>query len=135
MSLLSWSNAFSVGVKEIDDQHKKLVQLANELNDAMKAGHGKEALGKILGELISYTATHFATEERLMERNHYPKADEHKKQHQDLVKSVLDLKSKFDAGNATLTAEVMVFLRDWLSQHIINSDRALGKDLIAKGIH
>ena len=90
MSLLAWSSVFSVGVAEIDNQHKKLVDMANRLNDAMKAGQGKEAIGKVLNELVSYTATHFAYEERLMDQHKYPMSPEHKQEHKDLVKTVLD---------------------------------------------
>ena len=135
MSLLAWSNALSVGVKEIDDQHKKLVDLANQLNDAMKAGHGKDAIGSILVELVRYTQSHFAFEEKLMDTHKYPATEKHKAEHKDLVKSVGDFKAQFDRGDATLTTSVMNFLRDWLTKHILSSDRALGRDLNTKGLH
>ena len=135
MSLLAWSSVFSVGVAEIDNQHKKLVDMANRLNDAMKAGQGKEAIGKVLNELVSYTATHFAYEERLMDQHKYPMSPEHKQEHKDLVKTVLDFKAKFEKGDAALTAEIMTFLRDWLTKHIMNSDKKFGKDLNTKGVH
>ena len=135
MSLLAWSSVFSVGVTEIDNQHKKLVDMANRLNDAMKAGQGKEAIGKVLNELVSYTATHFAYEERLMDQHKYPMSPEHKQEHKDLVKTVLDFKAKFEKGDAALTAEIMTFLRDWLTKHIMNSDKKFGKDLNTKGVH
>ena len=60
MSLLTWSPMFSVGVKEIDDQHKKLIDLANRLNDQMAAGKGKEILDKIFQELVAYTVSHLS---------------------------------------------------------------------------
>lgn len=135
MSLLAWSNMFSVGVKDIDDQHKKLVDMANTLNDAMKAGQGKEAIGKILGELVSYTQNHFSFEERLMDKHKYPMSPQHKQEHKELVKTVGEFKAKFEKGDAALTSEVMTFLRDWLSKHIMNSDKMFGKDLNSKGVH
>lgn len=135
MSLLAWSNMFSVGVKDIDDQHKKLVDMANRLNDAMKAGQGRAEVGGILGELVEYTVNHFAFEERLMDKHAYPMSSQHKKEHQDLVRTVGEFKRKFELGDAALTAEIMGFLRDWLSRHIMNSDKMFGKDLNGKGIH
>ena len=135
MSLLAWSNMFSVGVKDIDDQHKKLVDMANRLNDAMKDGHGREVVGKILAELVAYTASHFAFEERLMDKHDYPLSVQHKKEHQDLVRTVGEFKTKFERGDAALTAEVMGFLRDWLAKHIMNSDKTFGRDLNSKGVH
>ena len=135
MSLLAWSSMFSVGVKDIDDQHKRLVDMANALNDAMKAGHGKDAVGKILNDLVSYTQNHFAFEERLMDKHKYPMSPQHKQEHKDLVKTVGEFKAKFEKGDAALTSEVMTFLRDWLSKHIMNSDKMFGKDLNSKGVH
>jgi len=134
MSLLVWSNMFAVGVKEIDDQHKKLVDLANKLNDEMAAGRGKEVLGRILSDLISYTQYHFATEEKLMKQHSYAQAAGHMEQHKQLVATVAELKKKYDKGEATLTGEVMTFLRDWLTKHILNTDKAFGRDLNAKGV-
>ncbi len=134
MPLLAWSNMFSVGVKEIDDQHKKLLDLANKLNDEMAAGRGKEVLGRVLSDLISYTQYHFSTEEKLMDAHQYSQSAGHKEQHKQLVASVADLKKKFDKGDAVLTGEVMVFLRDWLTKHIMNTDKVFGRELNQKGV-
>ena len=123
-----------VGVKEIDTQHRKLVDLANELADAVRAGKGKETLGKTLAELVRYTQTHFATEEKLMDQHKYPATTEHKQLHKDLVKTVSDFKAKFDKGDAALSEEIMNFLRDWLTKHIMNTDKALARDLKLKGV-
>ena len=68
MALLQWSDALSVGVVEIDRQHQKLVTMINDLNDAMRAGKGKDALGKTIAELIAYAATHFKTEEKYFDQ-------------------------------------------------------------------
>lgn len=134
MPLLLWGPMLEVGVKEIDTQHRKLVDLANELADALKAGKGKDVLGKILTELVRYTQTHFGTEERLMDLHKYPATADHKQQHKDLVKTVSDFKAKFDKGDAALTDDLMNFLRDWLTKHIMNTDKALARDLKTKGV-
>ncbi len=134
MPLLLWGPMLEVGVKDIDNQHRKLVDLANELADALKSGHGKEVLGKILTELVRYTQTHFTTEERLMDQHKYPAAADHKQLHKELVKTVTDFKGKFDRGDASLTDDLMNFLRDWLTKHIMNIDKALAWDLKGKGV-
>jgi len=134
MPLMTWGPMLAVGVKEIDDQHKVLVQMANDLNDAMRNGQGKDVLGKTLKELVNYTRNHFATEERLMDKYKYPQSAEHKQQHKDLVHTVSELVTKFDAGDAALSTEVMNFLREWLMKHILNTDKAFAKDLMAKGV-
>lgn len=135
MSLLTWNNLFSVGVKEIDNQHKKLVAIANRLNDAMKDGVGKDVLATILADLLAYTESHFAFEERLMDQYHYPLSPQHKAEHRELVKTVGEFSRQLEKGEAELTSGVMNFLRDWLSRHIMNSDKMFGRDLNNKGVH
>ena len=134
MALINWSPALSVGVKDIDDQHKKLVDYVNELNDAMHAGKGKDALGKVLSDLVSYTVSHFAMEERLMGQHHYENSAPHKAEHAKLVKDVSEFKKKFEAGNAMISVEIMNFLRDWLANHIMKTDKKLGQALNAAGM-
>lgn len=79
MALITWNENYSVKVKQFDDQHKKLIDMINELHDAMKVGKGKDVMEKILAGLIQYTVTHFANEERLMKQHNYPDYEQHKK--------------------------------------------------------
>lgn len=72
MSLFAWNEKYSVNIQEIDDQHKRLIGLVSQLHGAMQQGKGKEVMDKILKELIQYTRTHFAAEERIMKVNGYP---------------------------------------------------------------
>ena len=131
---MEWSPVFSVKVKKFDDQHKKLVDLVNQLHDAMKAGQGNAMLGVVLQSLITYTATHFKDEEQVMQANGYPDLVRHKGEHEKLVKQVLDLQKKFQAGGSVLTMTVMSFLKDWLITHIQGEDKKYGVYLNAKGI-
>ena len=133
---MTWTEKLSVGVEVLDDDHKKLVGMVNELHDKMKAGHGKEALGKVLDELVNYTKFHFEREERLFAKTGYPAAFAHKQQHDDLTKQVLDVQTKYKGGAvATLSLDVMDFLRNWLVNHIQGSDQKYGPHLNAQGIH
>jgi len=134
MSLLTWSPMFSVGVQEIDDQHKKLIDLANKLNDQMTSGKGKEILDKVFQELVAYTQSHFAMEERLMAKHNYTATTRHMDEHKKLVVTVSDLKKKHDSGQDVLTSQVMTFLRDWLTKHILQTDKAFGRELNQKGV-
>jgi hemerythrin len=131
MALITWGPKWSVGVQQIDDQHKKLVELVNKLNDAMVAGHGRDAIGPTLNELVKYTLYHFATEERLMKAHGYEHSAEHQAEHAKLLHDVGDFKVRFDAGNSMLSISLLRFLRDWLSGHIAGSDMKLAKCLIA----
>ncbi|MFI3138194.1 MAG: bacteriohemerythrin [Methylococcaceae bacterium] len=134
MALLTWSNMFSVGVNEIDNQHKKLIDLINQLNDAMKAGKGADVLGKVLSELVNYTVYHFGYEEGLMGQHKYEESPTHKGEHKKFVDTVGDFKKKFDSGNAVITVEIMNFLRDWLTNHIMKTDKKLGQALGKVGV-
>jgi len=134
MSLITWNDQLKVGISIIDQQHQELVRMANELAEAMKAGHGRDVLEKLLAGLANYTVSHFGTEERLMQQHAYGKASDHKKQHDDLKKQVADLQAKAKEGKLSVTLETMHFLRDWLTKHINHTDRDLAAHLAAKGI-
>lgn len=134
MPLMEWDNSYSVGVAEFNEQHKKLFGLINTLNDAMKAGKSKDALGDVLKGLIDYTATHFAAEEKMMLTHDYLQTQMHKGEHDKLVKQVLKLQDEFKAGKMMLSMEVMNFLKDWLNTHIAVSDKKYGSFFNAKGI-
>jgi hemerythrin len=134
MAMMEWSPAFSVKIKKFDDQHKKLVELLNQLHDAMKSGQGNAMLGVVLQSLISYTSTHFKEEEQVMQANGYPDLARHKAEHEKLVTKVLDLQKQFQSGSSVLTMTVLSFLKDWLVSHIQGVDKKYGEFLNAKGI-
>jgi hemerythrin len=132
---MEWNQTYSVSVKKFDDQHKKLIELLNQLHDAMKAGDGNTMLGITLQSLISYTGTHFSEEEKLMQANGYPDFAAHKAQHDALVKQVLELQKKYQSGGGVMTMTVMSFLKDWLTKHIQGVDKKYGQHFNAKGIY
>lgn len=134
MALITWSNMLSTGIAEQDNQHKKLIDLINQLNDAMKAGHGADVMGKVLNELVSYTVMHFGYEEKLMGQHSYSDTPAHKAEHAKFVQTVGDFKKKFDSGSAVVTAELMNFLRDWLTSHIMKTDKKMGQELSKAGV-
>lgn len=134
MALIDWSDNYSVNVKVMDDQHKKLINIINELNDSMKAGRSKDVMEKILKGLVDYTITHFSAEETLMKNNNYPGYTNQKSQHEALIKKVQDYQSKYQSGRMVMGVEIMSFLKDWLLNHISGSDKKYGPFLNEKGI-
>ena len=126
MSFITWSEELSVGNNSIDQQHQKLIQLANDLYDAMSTGKGKEILGKLFSELIAYTDYHFKTEQDMMNQYRYPESAIHFAEHSNLTSQVLALDEKFKKGSIMISVETMNFLKTWLSDHILRSDKALG---------
>ncbi len=134
MAIMQWNDNFSVNVAVIDGQHKKLVSMINELHDSMKQGKGNEVLSKIINGLISYTGSHFQTEEKYFDQFGYPEADAHKREHAAFVQKVTDFKAGFEKGEISLTIEVMHFLSDWLRNHIKGSDKRYSKFFNDKGL-
>jgi hemerythrin-like metal-binding protein len=124
MAFFEWKDSMTVGNSMIDRDHKMLIQYINEMHSAMMAGKGKDLVGAILGKLVSYTKDHFGREEIVWRSGHYADLERHRKEHGDLLKTVGDFKEKFEKGSLTLSVEVMDFLRDWLKNHILKSDKA-----------
>jgi len=133
-ALFDWKPEFSVGVQEIDQQHKKLVSLIGELHSAMKSGRGATVLNKILGDLVTYTRVHFDSEEKLMAMHGYPDLQAHKQEHADLTNKVEDFLGKVHSGAVSVTPEVLTFLKEWLVHHILHTDKNYGPFLNAKGV-
>jgi len=133
--LFAWSDVYSVKIGILDAQHKKLIGILNDLNQAMVDGHGKDKLGSILSELVTYTKSHFATEEKLMQSHKYPDYHVHKGEHERLAGTVLEFQRKFLANEIGLTIELLAFLKDWLTQHILGSDKRYGPFLNSKGVY
>lgn len=134
MALFTWKDEYSVNIREIDDQHKQLVNMVNELHEAMMQQRAKDVLGSILNKLVSYCASHFATEERLMQTHGYPDFTDHKAKHDKMTAKVLALQSDLKAGKMNLTIEVSQFLKDWLDKHILGTDKKYSAHLNAKGV-
>lgn len=123
MAFYPWTEDLQVGIAAIDGDHKKLVQLINDLHEAMTQGRGKAVLGKTLDDLIRYTQEHFQREEQLMQRAGYSDYARHKQEHEQLVQEVVALREKFNSGNLMLSVQVSGFLRDWLTNHIMKTDK------------
>jgi hemerythrin-like metal-binding domain len=125
MAFIDWNDTYSVGVVKIDNQHKRLVQIINELSDAMGAGKGKEVLGNVLKELIAYVNTHFKTEEEMMVKYGYEEYENHRYEHEKLTYEVKRFFDDYQAGKALLSVQIMNFLRSWLMDHIVVKDKNL----------
>lgn len=131
---MNWNQSLSVNVSLFDDHHKKLIDLVNQLIEAMKRGDGNNALGGVLQSLVNYTATHFSSEERLMQSKGYPDYAKHKAIHDSLVKEVMDLQAHHKAGKSLMTIKVMKLLKEWLVSHIQGEDKKYGPFLNSKNV-
>lgn len=129
--LITWSKSYSVNVAQMDLEHQRLIDIINKLYATMRQGRGREGIGQVLDELIDYTKTHFAHEEKLMKEAGYPGYDDQKRAHENLISQVQEICDKFKTGNA-LSQEVMSFLKSWLINHIQGMDKKYGPHLNKK---
>ncbi len=135
MPLISWSDNFATDIKKIDDQHKCLIDLINRLHDSMKTGKGNAVIESILDDLLNYTVFHFSTEEAYFKQYAYPESILHKKEHDELTEKTKALQASHRDGKLTISIEVMNFLRDWLRNHILQSDQKYASFLRSKGVY
>lgn len=129
MKDLVWDNGLSVHVKEIDEDHRRLVDLFNIFGHAVAEGDARNYIEAVLEELISLTVWHFRHEERLMLKHGYEGLAEHKAEHAQLIESVRALQQKFLQGSGPLASEDIEFLEHWLTEHIYVADMQMGSYL------
>ncbi|NVN97776.1 MAG: hemerythrin family protein [Geobacteraceae bacterium] len=134
MPYIEWSDSFSVKVKEIDDQHKKLIGMINKLHDAMLANRGREVQAEIIFEMLEYVSYHFTTEEKYMSSFAYPGYEAHKREHLEFAAEVADLKARIDRGALILSIMPLSLLRDWLQNHILGTDMKYSDLFNSKGL-
>ncbi|MBI9052823.1 MAG: hemerythrin family protein [Bacteroidales bacterium] len=123
MELIKWTDQYSVGITEIDNQHKGLVIIINELFSYMSNGKAKEHLNNIFDHLTDYTEKHFLVEETMLIKYAYPDYDQHKFEHSKFIEKLKSLKLEFESGKITISLEILNFLKDWLLNHILNTDK------------
>ena len=121
--LIAWDRSFQFDIDDIDRQHRRLIDLINQLHNAMRKRAGHTVLASTLDELAQYTRQHFENEEALMEESGYADLDAHRQLHRKLVDQVVAFKQRFASGDATVSMELMTFLRNWLLDHIDKVDR------------
>ncbi len=132
-AFVEWSDSLSVGIEEIDEQHKILVNLINRMHQAIHERHGSDAVKGILAELADYTRIHFAVEESLMRILNYPGYEEHKEIHEELLGHVVELIEKVESGKTAIGFELLHFLKTWLTRHIMEEDMQYTGFFLAAG--
>ena len=134
MKLIEWSKDLSVNVEIIDNQHLKLINMINDLNDAMLNKTGKAEVEKIIKSLVEYTEYHFKTEEDLFQEYSYSDSENHIKEHRTFVDKVLSFQQDMKNSKIGLSVFVMDFLSSWLKSHINGTDKKYTAFFNSKGI-
>lgn len=118
-----WTPDIAVDVSVFDAHHKRLFALIDKLYKALQAGEGETVLAEVFDELIAYTGYHFSSEEAAFHHFGFPGCEEHQRAHAELVARVTELRADIDKGKTLVAADVMEFLRDWVTGHIRSCDR------------
>lgn len=117
-----WSKGLETGIRRFDDEHKQLIRLLNQMYVGINEGKGAQFMEEVLNELVEYTVYHFSDEEEEMQKHGYPNYEQHKKEHGKLLDEVSNFIEKYKQGDVTIGLDMMDFLKDWVSQHIMRSD-------------
>ena len=126
MAFLTWSKKYSVGVKVMDEQHRAMIEMLNDLHKAMMENQGLKALGPLLNKLVDYTKTHLSAEESLMRSSGFPDLEAHCARHRELIAQVDEHLDRFKRDDLFQPIQLLHFLREWLSTHIQKEDREYG---------
>jgi len=126
-SNIIWKKEFNTSIVIIDRQHRNLVDIINNLNEAHNQKQEKEILRETILKLVEYTKNHFGYEEKHMMQYSYLKLDEHKKQHAQFISKMVDILNTLKKQNyENLTADILEFLKNWTLNHILHDDKEYG---------
>jgi hemerythrin-like metal-binding protein len=134
MPLVNWNESYTVKVQRCDEDHKKLFSLINTLHEAMSSGKGTAVVRRVVEELADYAQYHFSAEEAMLEKTNYPALASHRLQHREFSSQVKQFQRDLREGKGGQTITVAVFLNDWLTKHIKQTDQQYSAHLNANGI-
>ncbi|MBN1398161.1 MAG: hemerythrin family protein [Bacteroidetes bacterium] len=123
MKIIEWNDKYSVGIREIDDQHRTLVNTINKLLEDQRDEYDALKFKTALSSLIHYAYTHFATEEQYMLQAKFPDMDQHIMEHVEFIMKTLDLALKVENGKGESMKELLYYLEKWFSSHVLGTDR------------
>jgi len=130
VKLLQWNESYSVGVGEIDAQHRKLFELFNSLTKAVDDGYEEDVIGHVLIEMSGYADEHFKSEQLYLER--HPQYQEHFLEHWEFTKKCMGLVMAF-RKDSSVSMETIDFLKDWLEHHLMEQDVRFFRELAEQG--
>ena len=134
MPLIPWDETYRVYIAELDQQHKKLIDLINNFQTAVDYSTGEEFERECLAAVVDYTRTHFVYEEGLMNEYGYPDFEAHKAQHQNMINKVDDLLADYEEHPERTMKNALDFLKQWLIRHINGTDKQYSEFLLSKGV-
>jgi len=125
MTLINWRDSFSVGVAEVDHEHRELIEEINALHATMQQGTDHDTVVKSLGDIYAQIAAHFALEEKMMRNTRYPAFPEHKQDHETLLDDLRDIMDEVEDDGTFDEAQLASDLERWFSDHFRTHDAKL----------
>lgn len=122
MSFLPWSEKYALNIEIIDRQHRKLVDIINELHEASQKGSDSRKIQKIFDQLAEYTRTHFRDEEVMLKKHGYSSLNEHRQAHEKFVERIEGFHERFHTS-PLVSSQILDYLKYWLTSHILGTDR------------
>ena len=122
---MQWKPEYSVGVESMDDEHREMINLINDIYDKLESDPDADQIEQCLGDIFSTISMHFALEERLMRKNNYAEYQPHKDDHEELLDQIRDLMDDFAAGTAVGATRLEKSLSDWFAGHFSTFDARL----------
>ncbi len=125
MSVLQWRDEFSLGIEEVDHEHRELIELIRDLQQKMQGGADPDRILEALGEIYAQIAAHFALEEKAMRVMNYPAYADHKEDHETLLDDLRDIMDEVEDDGLLDEAQLTDDLDRWFSDHFKTHDAKL----------
>lgn len=132
MAKLGWKDTYAIGVKEVDEQHRALFDLFEQIEDALGSDAPEGVVADAMRALVVYVTDHFRDEERLMRSIDYPHREAHERLHREFVQRVVGFLRRIKAGQVITVHELGRFLHAWLVEHVLGEDMRMAHTLRAR---
>jgi len=130
----AWKDSYKVHIQGIDDDHRALLDLVAQLQEAVAHGRGRKIVARALSNLVAYVKVHFRREERLMQHHQYPDYAEHKTEHDAFARTILEFEADYQQGFSEPSEEILRYLKEWIVNHILGTDKKYESFFREKGV-
>lgn len=135
MDIIKWRESYQTGIKSMDEQHQKLIELINKLYRVIRKEESSDSIKEVLDEMNKYAAKHLKEEEAILRTNDYPDYANHIATHQNYLDKLEKLMAEAKEENEAAVNDTYVFLRQWWMGHIVAEDQKYGDFLKSKGVN
>jgi len=125
MQLLQWKPTYSLGIPAVDLEHRKMIEMINDVYSCIDRGHDEESVQTALADIHAGISAHFALEERLMREAAWPEYADHKDDHEELLDQIRDIMDTYSDDPETGREILRRRLSDWFGRHFATFDARL----------